>query len=64
MALLLNNFPELLCFQSFEEALPFCHAVKLKADLDKTARPKEIFNLPTNRSGTDIDKQSSVVSEK
>ena len=35
-----------------------------KADLDKTARPKEIFNLPTNRSGTDIDKQSSVVSEK
>ena len=42
MALLLNNFPELLCFQSFEEALPFCHAVKVKADLDKTARSKEM----------------------
>ena len=46
---------ELLCFEAFEMALPYCHAIKVGATLDKCHLPLQVHEFPKQRSATDLD---------
>jgi hypothetical protein len=46
---------ELLCFEAFESALPYCHAMKMGASLGKCHLPLAVHELPASRSATDLD---------
>ena len=48
-------YAELLCFEAFEMALPYCHAIKVGATLDKCHLPLQVHEFPKQRSATDLD---------